>query len=98
MEHVFRSWKSVNLKIRPIDRHWADRAKADAFSCMLSYCEECCMRRALAPMLLDADHPQAAEAAHKSIVSPAERSPKAKRKDSSPQTDEGRPIHVFKLC
>lgn len=95
VERAFRSLKSVDLKIRPIYHHLADRVKAHVFLCMLSYYVEWHMRRALAPMLFDDDDPQAAEAARKSIVSPAERSPKAKSKDVLKRTADGMPVHSF---
>lgn len=95
VERAFRSVKSVDLKIRPIYHHLADRVRAHVFLCMLSYYVEWHMRRALAPMLFDDDDPQAAEAARKTIVSPAERSPKAKSKDASKRTEDGMPVHSF---
>jgi transposase len=95
VERAFRSLKSVDLKIRPIYHHLADRVKAHVFLCMLSYYVEWHMRRALAPILFDDDDPQAAEAARKSIVSPAGRSPKAKSKDVLKRTEDGMPVHSF---
>jgi transposase len=95
VERAFRSLKSVDLKIRPIYHHLADRVKAHVFLCMLSYYVEWHMRRALAPMLFDDDDPQAAEAARKSVVAPAERSSKAKGKDHSKRTADGMPVHSF---
>jgi transposase len=95
VERAFRSVKSVDLKIRPIYHHLADRVRAHVFLCMLSYYVEWHMRRALAPMLFDDDDPQAAEAARQSTVSPAERSPKAKSKDASKRTEDGMPVHSF---
>ena len=53
------------------------------------------MRRALAPSYLKTTIPQAAEAARKSIVSPAARSTKAKSKDFSKRTEDGLPVHSF---
>ena len=96
VERAFRSMKSVDLKIRPIYHHLADRVKAHVFVCMLSYYVEWHMRQALAPILFDDDDPQAAETARKSIVSPAERSPKAKQKDFSKRTEDGLPVHSFR--
>jgi hypothetical protein len=95
VERAFRSLKSVDLKIRPIYHHLADRVKAHVFLCMLSYYVEWHMRQALAPMLFDDDDPQAAEAARKSIVAPAQRSPKAKSKDLLKRTLDGMPVHSF---
>ncbi len=95
VERAFRSLKSVDLKIRPIYHHLADRVKAHVFLCMLSYYVEWHMRRALAPMLFDDEDPQAAEAARKSIVSPAARSPKALSKDFLKRTEDGMRVHSF---
>jgi hypothetical protein len=96
VERAFRSMKSVDLKIRPIYHYLADRVKAHVFLCMLSYYVEWHMRQALGPMLFDDDDPQAAEAARKSVVAPAGRSPKAKSKDSSKRTEDGLPVHSFR--
>ena len=68
VERAFRSLKSVDLKIRPIYHHLADRVRAHVFLCMLSYYVEWHMRRALAPMLFDDDDTQAAEEARKSAL------------------------------
>jgi transposase len=95
VERAFRSLKSVDLKIRPIYHHLADRVRAHVFLCMLSYYVEWHMRRALAPMLFDDDDPQAAEVARTSIVTPAQRSPKAKSKDLFKRTEDGMPVHSF---
>jgi len=95
VERAFRSLKSVDLKIRPIYHHLADRVRAHVFLCMLSYYVEWHMRRALAPMLFDDDDPQAAAVARTSIVTPAERSPKAKSKDLLKRTEDGMPVHSF---
>ncbi len=95
VERAFRSLKSVDLKIRPIYHHLADRVKAHVFLCMLSYYVEWHMRRALAPMLFDDDDREAAEVARKSIVGPAARAPKAQSKDDSKRTADGLPVHSF---
>jgi transposase len=95
VERAFRSLKSVDLKIRPLYHHLADRVRAHVFLCMLSYYVEWHMRRALAPMLFDDDDPQPAEVARTSIVTPAQRSPKAKSKDLFKRTEDGMPVHSF---
>jgi transposase len=95
VERAFRSLKSVDLKIRPIYHHLADRVRAHVFLCMLSYYVEWHMRRAFAPMLFDDDDPAAADAARKSIVAPAERSQKARSKDLLKRTEDGMPVHSF---
>lgn len=95
VERAFRSLKSVDLKIRPIYHHLADRVRAHVFLCMLSYYVEWHMRRELAPILFDDDDPEAAALARQSIVGPAERSPKAQSKDAFKRTEEGLPVHSF---
>jgi transposase len=95
VERAFRSLKSVDLKIRPIYHYLADRVRAHVFLCVLAYYVEWHMRQALAPMLFDDDDTQAAEEARKSIVSPAQRSPNARRKDTLKRTGDGMPVHSF---
>jgi len=95
VERAFRSMKSVDLKIRPIYHHLADRVKAHVFLCLMAYHVEWHMRQALAPILFDDDDPQAAESARKNIVSPAERSARAQAKDFSKRTEDGLPVHSF---
>lgn len=95
VERAFRSLKSVDLKIRPIFHYLADRVRAHVFLCMLAFHVEWHMRQALAPILFADDDPEAAEASRKSIVSPAERSPKARKKDARKRTSDGLPVHSF---
>jgi transposase len=95
VERSFRSMKSVDLKVRPIHHHLANRVRAHVFLCMLAYYVEWHMRRALAPILFD-DHDQPnAQAQRQSIVAPATRSPKALQKAHSKRTDDGLPVHSF---
>jgi len=95
IERAFRSLKTVDLKVRPIHHRKADRVRAHVFLCMLAYYVEWHMRRALAPMLFDDDDPAAGEAARRSVVAPAQRSPRAKAKALTKRTDEGAPVHSF---
>jgi transposase len=95
VERAFRSMKSVDLKVRPIHHHLANRVRAHVFLCMLAYYVEWHMRRALAPILFD-DHDRAtAQEERTSIVAPAARSPKALQKAHSKQTDDGQPVQSF---
>jgi len=95
IERAFRSLKTVDLKVRPIHHRKADRVRAHVFLCMLAYYVEWHMRRAWAPMLFDDDDPAAGEAARRSVVAPAQRSPRAKAKALTKRTDEGAPVHSF---
>ena len=96
VERAFRSLKSVDLKVRPIHHRLEDRVRAHVFLCMLAYYVEWHMRQALAPMLFDDDDPAAAEAGHRSVVAPAQRSPRAQRKAVTKLTDDGCLVHSFR--
>jgi len=95
VERAFRSYKTVDLKVRPIYHHLADRVRAHVFLCMLAYYVEWHMRQKLAPILFDDDEHEMAEILRKSVVAPAERSPKALEKARTKQTDEGLPVQSF---
>jgi transposase len=96
VERAFRSMKSVDLKVRPIHHHQAERVKAHVFLCMLAYYVEWHMRRALAPLLFDEEDHQAAQTQRSSIVAPAQRSLSAQQKALSKQTVDGFPVHSFR--
>ena len=62
---------------------------------MLAYYVEWHLRRALAPMLFEDDDPAAGEARRRSVVAPAQRSPRAQAKALTKRTVEGAPVHSF---
>jgi hypothetical protein len=95
VERAFRSIKTVDLEVRPIHHHKADRVRAHVFLCMLSYYVEWHMRRALAPVLFDDEDKAAGEALRTSIVAPAQRSPGAERKAHTKRTEDDMPVHSF---
>jgi len=95
VERAFRSYKTVDLKVRPIYHHLADRVRSHVFLCMLAYYVEWHMRQALAPVLFDDDAKEEAEQLRDSIVAPAERSQKALRKARRKRSDDDLPIHSF---
>ena len=95
VERAFRCLKTVDLKVRPIF-HWTeDRVRCHIFLCMLAYYVEWNMRQLLAPILFDDHDKEVAKRMQKSAVSPAQRSPAAKKKDSIKQTEDGLPVHSF---
>jgi transposase len=95
VERAFRSLKSVDLHVRPIHHRLADRVRAHILLCMLAYYVEWHMRQRLAPILFDEDDKPQAQAARKSIVAPAQRSPSAQRKALTKHTSEGSKVHSF---
>jgi hypothetical protein len=94
-ERAFRSLKTVDLKVRPIHHHLADRVRAHVLLCMLAYYVEWHMREALAPVLFDDEDPQAGEALRRSVVAPAQRSPAAQAKAAHKCTADDTPVHSF---
>jgi transposase len=96
VERAFRSLKTVDLKIRPIF-HWLEgRVRAHVLLCMLAYYVEWHMRQKLRPLLFDDEDKASAAALRSSIVAPAMRSQRARRKDESKRTDDGLPVHSFR--
>ena len=95
VERAFRSFKGVDLKVRPVHHRLERRVRAHVFLCMLAYYVEWHMRRALAPLLFDDDDPAGAEAARASPVAPARRSKAARAKAGRKRTPDGLPVHSF---
>ena len=95
VERAFRSLKTVDLKIRPIHHRLPDRVRAHVLLCMLAYYVEWHMRQRLAPVLFDDEDPAAGRALQSSPVTPAQRSPAAKRKAATKRTDDDMPVHSF---
>src|SRR3979490_3226444 len=95
VERAFRSWKTVDIHLRPIFHWTAARVRAHVMLCMLAYHVEHHMRAKLAPMLYDDTDHQAAAAMRTSIVAKAARSEAAIRKQTTGRTDDGLPVHSF---
>lgn len=95
IERAFRSIKTVDLQVRPINHRLAQRVRAHVFICMLAYYLEWHMRQSLAPILFDDHDRPAAEAERRSVVAPARRSPAAQRKALTKLTDDDQPVESF---
>ncbi len=95
VERAFRSYKTVDLKVRPIYHRKDGRVRAHIFLCMLAYYVEWHLRHALAPMLFDDEHKAIAEALRNSVVAPAPRSQSAKNKVQKKRTVTDFPVHSF---
>lgn len=95
IEAAFRSIKTVDLHVRPINHRLAQRVRAHVFICMLAYYVEWHMRQSLAPLLFDDHDPTAAEAQRRSVVAPARRSQAAQRKALTKVTDDNWPVESF---
>jgi transposase len=95
VERAFRSFKTVDLNVRPIHHRLENRVRAHIFLCMLAYYVEWHMRRKLAPILFDDESKEEGQALRSSIVAPARRSPKANAKAASRRTQDDLPVHSF---
>jgi len=95
VERAFRSLKTVDLHVRPICHHKADRVRAHVLLCMLAYYVEWHMREALAPLLFDDEHPEEGDALRASVVAPAQSSRSAVHKAQRKRNDEGLPVQSF---
>jgi len=96
VERAFRSYKSVDLKVRPIFHRLANRVRAHVFLCMLAYYVEWHLRQALAPILFDDHDPAGSAARRASIVAPARRSTAAEHKARRQRAADGLPVQSFR--
>ena len=95
VERAFRSIKTVDIEIRPIFHWTSPRVKAHVFLCMLAYHVEHHMRARLAPLLYDDTDRETAARMRSSVVAKAQRSPAARRKETTGLTQDGLPVHSF---
>lgn len=95
VEQAFRSYKTVDLQVRPIFHRLADRVKAHIFLCMLAYYVEWHMRQALAPLIFDEDALEQALTERHSPVAPALRSESALHKVKRKKTVDDLPVQSF---
>jgi hypothetical protein len=92
VERAFRTLKSTDLEIRPINHRHEQRVRSHVFLCMLAYYLEWHLRRAWAELTFeDEQAPPASDP-----VAKAERSPEAKRKARQKRTAAGEPCHSFR--
>jgi transposase len=96
VERAFRTLKTIDLKVRPIHHHLADRVRAHVFLCMLAYYVEWHMREKLAPLLFDDHDKAAAERQRASVVRKAQRSAAAREKAATKRTEEGLAVESFR--
>jgi len=94
VERAFRSFKTIDLKVRPIRHHLENRVRAHIFLCMLAYYVEWHMIEAWRPLLF-CDEDQEAKAT-RDPVAPAKRSEEALRKAHTLKLDDGSLVHSFR--
>jgi len=93
VERAFRTFKGVDLKIRPIFHRLEDRVRAHIFLCMLAYYVQWHMKEAWRPLLF-ADEDQEAKETRDPIAA-AKRSPNALEKIASKKLADGQTVHSF---
>ncbi len=96
VERAFRSYKTVDLKVRPVYHYAARRVRAHVFLCMLAYYVEWHMRQALKPLLFDDEQRDMAQATRPSVVAPARVSASAQTKAQRKQNSAGWPVQSFR--
>lgn len=94
VERAFRSMKTIDLHIRPIHHHLADRVRAHIFLCMLAYYVEWHMREAWRELLFADEDLERKK--HRDPVAAAERSPAALEKVARRTLKDGSPVHSFR--
>jgi transposase len=93
VERAFRSFKTLDLEIRPIHHRLENRVRAHIFLCMLAYYVMWHMLQAWRPLLF-CDEEQAAKKT-RDPVAPAKRSAAALRKVRTKRLDDGSEVHSF---
>ena len=93
VERAFRSFKTVDLEIRPIHHRLENRVRSHIFLCMLAYYVQWHMLQAWRPLLF-CDEDQQAKAT-RDPVAPAKRSKAALRKAHFKTLDDGSEVHSF---
>ena len=92
-ERAFRSFKTVDLMVRPIRHRLEDRVRAHIFLCMLAYYVQWHMMEAWRPLLY-ADEDQNLKALRDPVAA-AKRSDSAMKKVSTKRLDDGSRVYSF---
>jgi transposase len=95
VERAFRTWKGLDLLVRPIYHRTPPRVRAHIFLCLLAYYVAWEMRRAWASLLY-ADEEVEVDREERDPVKPAEPSTSARAKKRSKRTSAGWPAHSFR--
>jgi len=93
VERAFRSFKGIDLRVRPIYHHLEDRVRAHIFLCMLAYYVQWHMKEVWRELLFS-DEDQGSKLA-RDPVAPALRSAKALKKVHRRRLDDGTQTHSF---
>jgi transposase len=95
VEQAFRCLKGIDLLVRPIYHHTADRVRAHIFLCLLAFHVEWHLRQAWEPLLFE-DEELAVDRKRRDPVAPAKASESAILKKKTKLTPDGYPVHSFR--
>ena len=95
VEKSFRTFKGVDILVRPIHHRATDRVKAHIFLCMLTYYVEWHMRRALSPLMYAEDDLASARAGRDPVAKAAPTA-EAKRKKATGLSRDGLPLNGWR--
>ena len=93
VERAFRSIKTMDLAVRPINHHLEKRVRTHLFLCMLAYYVKWHMMEAWRPLLFADEDQQAKQT--RDPVAPAQRSDQAEEKVQSKRLADGSLTHSF---
>ena len=93
VERAFHSFKTMDLKVRPIHHRLADRVRAHIFVCLLAYYVLWHLLEAWRPLLFADEDLEAKKT--RDPVAPARRSEEALRKVHSRTLEDGTEVHSF---
>jgi len=94
VERAFRSFKTMDLNVRPIHHRLEDRVRTHISLCMMSYYVQWHLQEAWRPLTFS-DEDQAAKKT-RDPVAPARRSETASRKAHARVLDDGTVVHSFR--
>ncbi len=95
VERAFRSFKTMDLKVRPIHHRLENRVRTHIFLCMLAYYVQWHITEAWRPLLFS-DEDQTAKAS-RDPVAPAKRSRAAQNKASTKHREDGTRVTSFRV-
>lgn len=93
VERAFRSIKTMDLEVRPINHHLEKRVRTHLFLCMLAYYVKWHMMEAWRPLLFADEEQQAKQS--RDPVATAQRSLHAQEKVCSKRLEDGSIVHSF---
>jgi transposase len=95
VEQAFRCLKGIDLLVRPIYHHTAERVRAHILLCLLAYYVEWHLRQKWGPLLFE-DEELALDRNRRDPVAPAKASKSALQKKKTKLNPDGLPVHSFR--